>query len=128
MRAFGCLLVLLLAAVIGLFVYRTALRESTVGGVPPEQQIDTVGVRLDLQAIARAEKMYVITHGRYGTLDELVSERALPFRGENRHGYRYTAQVEGESHFQITATPIDPAKTGWPTLSVDETGQVVQAP
>ena len=125
MRAFGCLLVLVVAAAIGLFIYRNALTETAV---PPEQQIDTVGVQLDLQAIARAEKMFVITHGHYGTLDELVSARAIPFRGENRHGYSYSAQAEGDQHFRITATPIDPAKRSWPTLSVDETGQVTQGP
>ncbi len=125
MRALGCLLVLVIAAAIGLFIYRSALTESAV---PPEQQIDTVGVRLDLQAIAQAEKIYVVTHGRYGTLEELASERAIPFRGENRHGYSYTAQVEGDQHFRIIARPNDPAKAGWPTLAVDETGQVVQEP
>ncbi len=125
MRALGCLLVLVLTAAIGLFIYRSALTESAA---PPEQQIDTVGVRLDLQAIARAEKVYAATHGRYGTLDELFSERAIPFRGESRHGYSYTAQVEGDQHFRITARPIDPAKAGWPTLAVDETMQVVQEP
>ncbi len=125
MRAFGCLLVLVVAAAIGLFIYRSALTES---GVPPEQQIDTVGVQLDLQAIARAEKIHVVTHGRYGTLDELLAERAIPFSGENRHGYKYTAEAEGDQHFRITARPVDPAKTSWPTFSVDETGQVVQEP
>ncbi len=83
---------------------------------------------MDLQAIARAERIYAVTQGRYGTLDELFSERAIPFRGESRHGYNYTAQVEGDQHFRIIARPIDPAKAGWPTLAVDETGQVVQEP
>lgn len=124
-RTFGCLLVLVLAAAIGLFIYRSALTESTVGGVPPQQQIDTVGIQLDLQAIARAEKMYVITHGRYATLGELVSERAIPFSGENRHGYRYAAEVEGDRRFRIVAAPLDPAKVDWPTFSIDETGQIV---
>ncbi len=125
MRAFGCLLVLVLAAGIALFIYRTALTESTVGGVPPQQQIDTVGVQMDLQAIARAEKIYVVTHGRYGTMDDLFAARAIPFSGENRHGYSYSAEAEGESHFRVTARPIDPAKTTWPSFSVDETMQVV---
>jgi len=128
MKAFGCLLVLLVAAVIGLFIYRTALTESTVGGVPPEQQIDTVGVKLDLQAIARAQKIYVVTHGRYGTMAELLEARAIPFSGESRHGYTYAAEVEGDQRFRVTATPIDSTKAGWPTFTVDETGNVVQAP
>ncbi len=128
MRTVGCLLVLVLAAAIGLFIYRSALTGSTVGGVPPEQQIDTIGVQMDLQAIARAEKIYVVTHGRYGSLDDLVSAREIPFSGENRHGYTYVAQTEGDRHFRVTARPVDPARTDWPTFSIDETGQVVQGP
>jgi len=94
----------------------------------PEQQIDTVGVQLDLQAIARAEKIYVVTHGRYGTLQDLAADGAIPFSGENRHGYNYAAEADSDRHFRITARPIDPTKTGWPAISVDETMKVVQEP
>lgn len=126
MRAVGCLIVLVLAAGIGLLIYRNALVETSVNGLPPQAQIDTVGVQMDLQSIARAEKIYVVSHGRYGTVDELFADRAIPFSGENRHGYTYSAQADGESHFRITARPIDPAKTTWPTFAIDETMQVVQ--
>jgi len=125
LRAFGCLLVLVLAAGIALFIYRNALTQT---GMPPQEQIDTVGVQLDLQAIARAEKIYLVSHGRYGTVEELAAERAIPFSGENRHGYSYSAEADGDQHFRITARPVDPAKTSWPTLAIDETMQVVQQP
>ncbi|MFB3906062.1 MAG: hypothetical protein ACE15E_21670 [Acidobacteriota bacterium] len=128
MRALGCLLVILLAGAIGLFLYRSALTETTVGGGPPQQQIDTVGVRMDLQSIARAEKIYVITHGRYGSFQDLVSDGAIPFSSENRRGYTYGIESEGDRHFRVTARPADPARTEWPTFAIDETGQLVQEP
>ena len=81
------------------------LVETSLNGLPPQAQIDTVGVQMDLQSIARAEKIYVVSHGRYGTVDELFADRAIPFSGENRHGYTYSAQADGESHFRITARP-----------------------
>jgi len=116
-----------LAAAIGLFIYRNVLTQGTGQGMPPGQQIDTVAVEMDLHAIARAEKVFLVTHGRYGTIEELTADGAIPFSGENRHGYTYTTVTAGDSHFRIIAAPFEAGKAYWPRLSVDETMQVVQA-
>jgi len=120
----GCILGLVLALGIVWFIYRDAV----TGGMqtPPEQQIDTVAVRMDLLGIAQAERIYMATHGRYGSLEELVENRAIAFAPENRHGYSYEAEMDGDPHFRVVATPVDPAKAAWPTLAIDETMQVTQ--
>jgi hypothetical protein len=59
-------------------------------------------------------------------VEELQGEGSLAFSGANRRGYNYTADVDDGQHFKITATPADPAKAAWPTLSIDETLQVTQ--
>ena len=58
--------------------------------------------------------------------DDLQQDGSLTFSGANRRGYNYTAEVDDGQHFKITAKPSDPAKTSWPTLSIDETMQVTQ--
>ncbi len=124
MKKAGCILGLVLALGIVWFIYRGAVS----GGMqtPPQQQIDTVGVRMDLLGIAQAERVFQATHGRYGSLEELVEDRAIGFSPENRHGYNYEAEIDGDQHFRVVATPMDPSKAAWPTLAIDERMQVTQ--
>lgn len=124
MKKAGCILTLLVALGVVWFIYRTAV----TGGIdtPPAQQIDAVGVRMDLLGIAQAERIFLATHGRYGTLEELVESQAIAFTTKNRRGYDYEAEVDGDREFRIVATPVDPAKAAWPTLAIDQNMQVTQ--
>ena len=90
---------------------------------PPQQQIDVVSIKSELLAIGQAERQYFLTHSAYGTLDDLEQDKLLT-GGANRRGYVFTVQIDGGQGFIVTATPQDPDKQNWPTLSMDQTMQV----
>lgn len=92
---------------------------------PPQQQIDTVGIRSELLAIGQAEGQYLVAHSQYGTLDELRQENLLT-GGADRRGYVFSVAVDGSRGFTVTATPSDPDKKGWPTLVMDQTRQIAE--
>jgi len=126
MRAAGTILGLVIVVAIIWFVVKSQYTQGPTGGQPPKEVIDVVGVKSDLLAIAQAERMYLASHGAYASVDELQHDGSITFSGANRRGYNYTAELEDGQHFKITATPSDPAKAGWPTLTIDETMQVTQ--
>ncbi len=124
MKKVGGLIGLILALAIGYFVFKAEMTQGPTGGAPPQQAIDTAGVEGDLVAIGHAEQMYLASHGTYASFDQLRQEAMTTFSDGSRRGYQYTIDFEVGQHFRITATPTDPAKKGWPTLSMDETMQV----
>jgi hypothetical protein len=126
MRAAGSILGLIIVVAIIWFIMKSQFSQGPAGAQPPAETINVVGVKSDLISIAQAEKMYMASHGSYVSIDELQQDGSLTFNGANRRGYNYTAEVDDGQHFKITATPSDPAKASWPTLSIDETGQVGQ--
>ena len=93
-------------------------------GAPPQQVIDTTGVENDLAAIGNAERRYLAAHGSYASFDQLKQEAMTTFSDGSRRGYQYTVDFDDGQHFTITATPTDPAKKDWPTLSMNETMQI----
>jgi hypothetical protein len=94
---------------------------------PPQQQIDTVGIRSELLVIAQAEGQYLVAHSTYGTLDELKQDSLLTGSADRR-GYSFVVAVDGGQAFTVTATPADPDKKGWPTLVMDQTRQITEQP
>lgn len=126
MKKVGGLLGLVIALGVGYFIFKAQMTTGPTGGAPPQQTIDVAGVKNDLLAIGQAERMYLASHGTYASIEQLQQDGALQFSGTNRRGYNYSAEVTGGEHFRITATPADPAKAGWPTLTMDDTMQVVQ--
>ena len=115
---------LLVALGIGYFLYNRSL--TTAGGTrtPPQQQIDVIDIRTNLMNIGQAERMYLAAHGTYGTLEQLREDApALPT--ENR-GYVFNVEPDGARSFRATATPVDPDKSGWPTLVINETLTVAE--
>lgn len=126
MKAAGGILGIVIALAIGYFIFKTQYAQGPTGGAPPKLVIDVVGVKSDLLSIAQAERIYLASHGAYASVDELQQDGAIAFSATNRRGYNYVAEVDDGQHFQITATPSDPAKEGWPTLAIDETMQVSQ--
>jgi hypothetical protein len=124
MKKVGGLLGLVLALAIGYFIFRAQMTTEPTGGAPPQQVIDTAGVENDLIAIGHAEQMYLASRGSYGSLDQLKQDAMTTFSDGTRRGYRYTVDFDDGQHFRVTATPADPAKKNWPTVSIDETMQI----
>jgi hypothetical protein len=126
MRAALGLAGLLIVLLIGCLIYSSQIRRNS-DGKPLAQQTDFVAVRGHLLSLGQAERLYYATNGRYANLGELQRSNdmnSLPDGG--RSGYQYTAEVEGEAHFRITANPIDPSRTDLRPLSIDETMQISQ--
>ncbi len=126
MRAALGVLALLISLAIGFFIFRAQFTSGPTGGAPPKEVIDVAGVKNDLVAIGQAERLYQASHGNYATIDQLTQDGAITFSGTHRRGYNYVAQVDGGQHFRVTATPADPSKQGWPTLTMDDTLQISQ--
>jgi hypothetical protein len=122
MRAIG-LISVLLALGTGYFVYSAQLTQSGALTAPPQQQIDVTGIRASLLEIGQAERMYVNAHGAYGSLEQLRADGA-PELGTDRRGYTFELETNGAQSFKATARPVDPARSEWPTLTIDETMQV----
>jgi hypothetical protein len=120
------LLGLVIALGVGYVIFKAQFTQGPTGGAPPQQTIDTAGVKNDLVAIGQAERMYLASHGTYASLEQLQQDGAITFSGTNRRGYNYTAETSGGERFRIVATPADPAKAGWPTLAIDATMQISQ--
>ena len=115
---------LLIALGVGYVIYTRSLTSSGVTQTPPLQQIDVVDIRTHLMNIGQAERIYVVDHGTYGTLEQLRQDSPT-LLSENR-GYAFSVAVNGAQSFKATATPTDPNKAGWPTLEIDETMTVTQ--
>ena len=123
MRVFGLISVIVVLCA-GLFIYQRSLADLPEGKSPTEQ-IDTVAIRQRLLAIGQTERQYQVTHSKYATLEELAGDNLLP-GGTEQRGYTYSAVVDGAAGFTITATPTDPQKADWPTLSINEGMQVTE--
>jgi hypothetical protein len=126
MKAGGMIVGLVIVVAIIWFVMKSQFSQGPTGAQPPAETIDVVGVKSDLLAIGQAERMYLASHGSYASVDDLQQDGSIIFSGTNRRGYNYAAEVDGGQHFKVTARPVDPAKTTWPTLWIDETMQVGQ--
>jgi hypothetical protein len=123
MRAFGLLAVIIVLGV-GFYVYQQRAATMLPGGASPTEQIDVTAIRQRLLTIGQTERQYQASNGKYATLEELAAENLLP-GGTEQRGYRYSADIRGTG-FTITATPVDSAKAGWPTLEITESMQVTQ--
>ena len=125
MRIFAILGVVL-ALGVGIYLYERSVASLPAGaGESPTESIDTVAIRQRLLTIAQTERQYQAANGTYATLEQLSQENLLP-GGTEQRGYRFTAVVNGNSGFTITATPVDANKEGWPTLIVTESMQVTE--
>ena len=112
---------LLIALAIVFFLFKAQHPEGAGGGKSPIEQIDLTGVRTDLLGLAQSERLYLASNSTYASLEQLQ-----PTGAAKRRGYHYAIEVDGGKHFKITATPADPAKAGWPVLTIDETMQITQ--
>jgi len=124
---------LVLAAGIALGVYYFYLKQAAPApGQVVTQAISTVGVEMDLNAIAQAERMYQAQNGSYASLDQLLSSGTMNLARTSRDGYTYTVDTS-PAGFTVTARHPDvPAPAGvtpphYPVISVDQNMQVQQS-
>ena len=124
MRASLGLIGLLIVLGIGYWIYSSQIEQGT-DGKSAVQQINLVAIKSDLLSFGQAERLYLAANGSYATLEQLRSSNVMSsIPVGNRSGYRYTAEVDGSSHFQIIANPPESAGADLPTLSIDETMQI----
>jgi hypothetical protein len=125
MRGLAAILGLTMTLGIGYLLYERSTVSEGLTQSPPQQQIDLIAIKSELQTIGQAERQYILTNPGFGTIDELRAGQLLV--GEvDRRGYTFVVEVNGAQGFTCTASPTDPSKTGWPTLAIDETMQVVE--
>lgn len=116
-RGIGFVMVLLAVAV-GFYLYSNQVQTLNPGGGDVTSNIDVVGVRNDLMAIANAERRYLAVNGKYASLDDLrvSGDIYIP----SRPNYNYSAET-GDSSFKIVATYSGPDPKAPRRISVDET-------
>ena len=116
-------LLIVLAAGAGIYV-REAKTVSAGGN--PSANVDIVGVKHDLMAIAQAERTHNALHGGYASLDDLRSSGELSMPRNNRDFYNYSAEVT-DSSFRVTATYSGPENPLAPkSLSIDQSMGIIQ--
>jgi len=115
---FAMLLIVLGA---GAYIYMRQAQSATAAGADsPQGTVDIVGVKHDLVAIVRAERVHSALHGSYGSLDDLRSSGDLSMDRNNRGPYRYSVDLSG-STFRVIATSSGPATPR--VISVDQNMQ-----
>ena len=118
-RAFS-FLALLTALAVGAWFY-----SRQVAGVTPagnaRAAVDVVGVRNDLLALANAERRYLASQGKYGSIEELISSGEISMPSTTRGLYTYTAEYSDDS-FIISAVCSTEPPAGVPrALRIDNT-------
>jgi hypothetical protein len=90
----------------------------------PKATVNLTGVRMDLSNIANAERRYMASEGKYGSLDDLISGQYIS-ETRKRGPYTYSVDVNGEN-FVVTATRDADADPGLPTkLGISQDMQAV---
>jgi hypothetical protein len=105
-RIFGFLGVVVTLAV-GMYIYSQQIKaidpSSAAMGAANSQEAPLIaGVKNDLIAIAMAERGYLATEGRYGSLDDLVSGDYIAIKTE-RPPYAYDVELNSNG-YRVTAT------------------------
>ncbi|HLH06676.1 MAG TPA: hypothetical protein VKW78_05535 [Terriglobales bacterium] len=121
-RAFSFLSILLVLAG-GMYIYSRQVKAiSPTVANNPKSTVNLVGVRMDLNNIANAERRYLATEGKYASLDELISGQYIT-DARLRGPYSYDVQVSGDG-FVVTATRAPGADPGLPAqMSIDQNMQ-----
>jgi hypothetical protein len=103
LRVFGFLGTVITMA-IGMYIYSLQVKTLAprAGGGNPEEVATITGVKNDLIGIANAERGYLASEGKYGSLDDLTAGKYLTVKGE-REPYIYNVEITSSS-FRATAT------------------------
>ena len=89
---------------IGMYIYSLQVKTLTpgAGSGNPADVATIAGVKSDLIGIANAERGYLASQGKYGSLDELISGNYITIKSE-RPPYIYDVEISSGS-FRATAT------------------------
>lgn len=102
MRLFGFLGTVITLA-IGMYIYSLQVKTLAPSAAGNGEEVTTItGVKNDLISIANAERGYLASQGKYGSLDELISGNYITIKGE-RPPYIYDIEITSNS-FRATAT------------------------
>lgn len=126
---------LLVTAAVGLGIYMYTLKQAAPApGMVVTQNISVTGVKMDLNSIAQAERMYFAQNGSYADLPTLTSSGTMNLARTSRDGYTYSADASGAG-FVVTATYTQPANVEnpagvtpphFPTYTIDQTMEIHQ--
>jgi hypothetical protein len=103
MRVFGFLGTVVTLA-IGMYLYSSQIKtyHPEAAGGQGQDPVNITGVKNDLISIANAERGYMATQGKLGSIEELISGNYITIRSE-RPPYIYNIESSGNS-FRVTAT------------------------
>jgi hypothetical protein len=120
---------ILIAALLALGIYWFYLTRSRPGapGSTPVQTIDASRAKMDLLAIAQAERTYFAEHGSYASLDELVTSGAIPGERTRLEGFSITAETQADG-FTLTARCQPPPGQSCTSFAVDQSMSVHSLP
>jgi len=121
----GLLMALLIAG--GIWYFYTKQMPTTDPGTAPTQAINLTGVRMDLMQMAQAERSYIASNGRCGSLSDLGSSGTMNLSRTERDGYSYEVECSDGADFSIVAhhAPAPPdSPIRYPILAIDQNMQV----
>lgn len=104
---------------IGLFIYSKQVQPlGTPTNLNPTNKLDATGVRMDLVAIANAEKRHFASDGKYVSLDELRqgADANLP---TSRKDFTYTVELT-DNGFRGVATYTGNEANALHTITIDQ--------
>jgi hypothetical protein len=103
MRVFGFLGTVITLA-IGMYLYSAQIKtyHPEAAGGQGQDPVNITGVKNDLISIANAERGYMASSGKYGSLEELINGKYLTI-GSERPPYIYNIESSANS-FRVTAT------------------------
>ena len=111
---------LILAVAVGAQLYSKQVSNISPGGGTPITAIDVTGVRMDLIAIANAERTYFATNGKFASLDELRANGDTHITRDGRANFSYSAETSDRG-FRIIANYSGPDPNATKHISIDET-------
>lgn len=110
----------------GIYYFYVRKMPTAAEGTAPTQAISLTGVQSDLLQIAQGERTFIVTNGRCGSLDELISSQTILMTRRERDGYSYSVECSG-TDFTVAArhaSAPDGSPVRYPSMSVDQTLQV----
>src|SRR5262249_50706752 len=116
-RSFGFIALIIVVA-IGGYIYLKQAQPVTAVGSNPQTTIDVTAVRNDLLAIAKAERNYFASNGKYASLGELRSNGDVTI--PSRPNYSYSAEA-ADSSFKVVAVYSGSDPQAPKRLTVDDT-------
>src|SRR5690349_13914444 len=121
-RGTGLIGLVIVVGVVG-YLYVQNIQQVTPVSKAPATTVDVTAVRMDLLAIANAERRYWALNSKYASLEELAANGDTAIPGRGRNNFTYSAQTS-DSGFRIVATYTGSDSNAPRSMSVDETMSV----